>query len=201
METPLCLPMSLPFVCLAMASCSTGIPEPSPSIPSVSSVDPDVTPETRNPLPRLHTQEGKGALFGYQHSLSMDLASDTGDDNTSDTLTTVGNHPAVSGRDGLVPDGDEAPSGPDATPEMDAEVPTHMLKRADALGGINMLTMHLPNPVIDEDFYDISRDAVTAVLPDGTRHSDLTARLDQIADAVVGARRPDNTLIPVILHP
>ena len=201
MKTPLRMLTSLLFVCLAAASCSTGVPEPSPSAPSVSPVDPDATPETRNLLRRLHAQEGKGILFGHQHDLSMGFTFDTGDGKASDTLAAVGDHPAIFGWDSLVLDGDEAPGDPDATPEANAEVLTRMFKQADALGGVNTLTMHLPNPVTGGDFYDTSGDAVAAVLPGGARHSDLTARLDRVADAVAGARRPDGTLIPVILRP
>ena len=82
MKTPLRLLTSLLFVCLAAASCSTGVPEPSPSVPSVSPVDPDATPETRDLLRRLHAQEGKGILFGHQHDLSMGFTFDTGNGNT-----------------------------------------------------------------------------------------------------------------------
>lgn len=201
MKTPLRMLTSLLFVCLAAASCSTGVPEPSPSVPSVSPVDPDATPETRDLLRRLHAQEGKGILFGHQHDLSMGFTFDTGDGKASDTLAAVGDHPAVFGWDSLVLDGDEAPGDPDATPEANVEVLTRMFKQADALGGVNTLTMHLPNPVTGGDFYDTSGDVVAAVLPGGARHSDLTARVDRVADAVAGARRPDGTLIPVILRP
>ena len=187
--------------CAAAASCAVNVPGPSSSAYPGSPVDADATPGTRNLLQRLHAQKGRGALFGHQHDLSLGFTFDEGDGNASDTLAVVGDHPAVFGWDSLIIDGDEAPGDPGASPGKNVEALTRVFEQADALGGINTLTMHLPNPVTGGDFHDSSGDAVAAALPGGAKHSELINHLNRVADAIAGARRPDGTPIPVILRP
>ena len=194
-------------VCLTALGCPAGTPESeavtranpddAPAVP----VDPAATPATRDLLQKLHDQKDGGALFGHQHDLSMGFTFDEGDGESSDTLAAVGDYPAVFGWDSLIIDGDEAPGSEDVSPEENVTALSRMFEQADALGGINTLTMHLPNLVTGGDFYDTSGNVVAAVLPDGAKHSELLSRLDRVADAIKGAKRQDGTPIPVILRP
>ena len=182
---------------LPVAGCSSPVPKVSPS----AAADPAATTEAQRLLTRLHAQEGKGILFGHQHDLSLGFTFEQGDGSASDTAAAVGDYPAVFGWDSLIAEGDERPGEAGAPRETNVEALASIIRQADALGGVNTLTMHMPNPVTGGNFRDTSGDAVASVLPGGARNADLTAHLDRLADTITAAKRADGTLIPVIMRP
>jgi mannan endo-1,4-beta-mannosidase len=163
--------------------------------------DDRATAATRALFAYLMRQQGNGILFGHQHALSYGSTFTTQDGRSSDTRAAVGDHPALFGWDTLVLDGDERPGRKDATEAENIAALSRCIRQADALGGINTLSAHMPNFVTGKDFYDTSGRVVGQILPGGTKHAQYNAFLDRVAEAVKGARRPDGTLIPVVFRP
>lgn len=177
------------------STASAGAPMP------VRIVDDKATSATRALFAFLMRQQGKGVLFGHQHALSYGFTFPTQDGESSDTKAAVGDHPALFGWDTLVLDGDERPGSKEQTEAENIAALTRCFQQADALGGINTLSAHMPNFVTGEDFYDTSGRVVSHILPGGAKHAQYNAFLDRVAKAVKRARRKDGTLIPVIFRP
>ncbi|WP_217131221.1 glycosyl hydrolase [Streptomyces sp. AC558_RSS880] len=184
-----------------MASAATPAAAPAGAPMSVRIVDDKATSATRALFAYLMRQQGNGILFGHQHALSYGFTFTTQDGKSSDTQAAVGDHPALFGWDTLILDGDERPGGEDAPEAENIAALSRCIRQADALGGINTLSAHMPNFVTGDNFYDTSGRVVSQILPGGTKHAQYNAFLDRIAKAVKGARRPDGTLIPVIFRP
>ncbi|MGY5765533.1 glycosyl hydrolase [Brachybacterium sp. DNPG3] len=168
---------------------------------TISLADPAATPETASLFAALRAQRGEGILFGHQHDLTHGWSFDEPDGTASDTLAAVGDHPAVFGWDTLILDGEERPGVSGATPADNAEHLVWAFRAADAIGGINTLSAHLPNFVTGGSFYDVSGSVVPAILPGGDRHDAFVEYLEVLASAFRGATREDGTLIPVVFRP
>ncbi|MGW0710904.1 glycosyl hydrolase [Streptomyces sp. NPDC002643] len=179
----------------APSPASTGAPTP------VRIVDDRATPATRALFAYLKRQQGRGILFGHQHDLTYGFTFTIGDGRKSDTRAAVGDHPAVFGWDTLILDGDERPGADGGTEAENIAALTRCIEQADALGGINTLSAHMPNFVTGENFYDTTGRVVGQILPGGAKHADFNDFLDRVAKAVKGARRHDGTPIPVIFRP
>ncbi|MFF0201296.1 glycosyl hydrolase [Streptomyces sp. NPDC005017] len=164
-------------------------------------VDDGATPATRALFAYLRQQQGRGVLFGHQHDLTYGFTFSAPDGRASDTLAAVGDYPAVFGWDTLILDGDERPGARSSTEAENIAALSRCIRQADARGGINTLSAHMPNFVTGENFYDTSGRVVGQILPGGAKHADFNAFLDRIAKAVTGARRPDGTAIPVVFRP
>ncbi|MGC0334389.1 mannan endo-1,4-beta-mannosidase [Streptomyces sp. SAI-170] len=184
---------------MASAATPTAVPAGAPM--PVRIVDDKATAATRALFAYLMRQQGSGILFGHQHALSYGVTFTTQDGKSSDTKAAVGDHPALFGWDTLILDGDERPGRKDATEAENIAALSLCIRQADALGGINTLSAHMPNFVTGENFYDTSGRVVSQILPGGAKHTQFNAFLDRIAKAVKGARRPDGTLIPVVFRP
>lgn len=176
-------------------SAPTGAPTP------VRIVDDKATPATRALFAYLRRQQGSGILFGHQHDLTYGFTFTDPDGKASDTRAAVGDYPAVFGWDTLILDGHERPGVQDGADAENIAALSRCIRQADARGGINTLTAHMPNFVTGKDFYDTTGRVVGQILPGGARHADFNSFLDRIAKAVKGARRPDGTAIPVIFRP
>jgi mannan endo-1,4-beta-mannosidase len=188
-----------PGVPTASAAAPTAAPAGAPT--PVRIADDKATSATRALFAYLMRQQGDGILFGHQHALSYGFTFTTQDGEKSDTKAAVGDHPALFGWDTLILDGDERPGAEDATEAENIAALSRCIRQADACGGINTLSAHMPNFVTGENFYDTSGRVVGQILPGGARHARFNAFLDRVAKAVQGARRPDGTLIPVIFRP
>lgn len=199
--------LSLTVVATTMAllttapSQSPGRTTATPDAPVVDLVDADATAATRALFHRLERQQGRGVLFGHQHDLTHGFTFTEVTGTNSDTLAAVGDYPAVFGWDTLILDGQERPGSPENSPQQNVEALTWAIEQADARGGLNTLSAHLPNIVTGGDFYDTSGDVVRRILPGGDRHAEYTAILDRVADAVGRATRAEGTAIPVIFRP
>lgn len=67
-------------------------------------------------------------------------------------------------------------------------------------GGVNTVSMHMPNPVTGTNAWDTTR-AVYAILPGGSRHDFFKAELDKVAAFFLGLKGSDGKPIPVIFRP
>ncbi|MET9442875.1 glycosyl hydrolase [Streptomyces sp. NPDC006610] len=183
------------------AAAAPAAPVPTGAPTRVRIADDKATSATRALFAYLMRQQGNGILFGHQHALSYGFTFTTPDGRTSDTKAAAGDHPALFGWDTLILDGDERPGSRDATEAENIAALSRCLRQADALGGINTLSAHMPNFVTGKNFYDTTGRVVGQILPGGAKHAQFNAFLDRVAAAVKGARRPDGTLIPVIFRP
>ncbi|MEU3255186.1 glycosyl hydrolase [Streptomyces sp. NPDC006997] len=184
-----------------MASAATPTAAPTGAPIPVRIVDDKATSATRALFAYLTRQQGRGILFGHQHALSYGFTFTAQDGESSDTRAAVGDQPALFGWDTLILDGDERPGRQDASEAENTAALSRCIRQADALGGINTLSAHMPNFVTGDDFYDTSGRVVSQILPGGAKHRQYDAFLDRVAEAVTGARRPDGTLIPVVFRP
>ncbi len=169
--------------------------------PTVRVVDDQATPATRSLFAYLQQTQGNGVLFGHQHDLSHGFTFTTPDGRASDTRAAVGDYPAVFGWDTLILQGNERPGTPGGSEAANTKALSWAFQQADARGGVNTLSAHLPNFVTGGDFYDTSGRVVSQILPGAPKNAAYRAFLDRIAAAVKGAKRPDGTAIPVIFRP
>ncbi|MFE6993822.1 glycosyl hydrolase, partial [Streptomyces pharetrae] len=177
----------------AVAAAGSGIPMASAATPTttpagapmpVRIVDDKATSATRALFAYLMRQQGKGILFGHQHALSYGFTFTTQDGKASDTKAAVGDHPALFGWDTLILDGDERPGSREAAEAENIAALSRCIRQADACGGINTLSAHMPNFVTGKNFYDTSGRVVSQILPGGPKHAQFNAFLDRIAKAV-----------------
>ncbi|WP_026929126.1 glycosyl hydrolase [Glycomyces tenuis] len=164
-------------------------------------VDDKATRDTRALFQYLLETQGQGIMFGHQHDLSHGFTFETPDGESSDTVATVGDYPAVFGWDTLILQGYEKPGVNGGTEAENIEALSWAFEQGDARGGINILSAHLPNFVTGGNFWDTEGRVVGQILPGGAKHEDFNAFLDRIAAAAKGAERPDGTAIPVIFRP
>lgn len=165
-------------------------------------VDSSATPETRSLFAYLEGVQGRGVLFGHQHS-NTDGATVT--DPTaltqSDVKASVGDYPAMFGWDGLALDGDEKPGLTTNSRRQNARLLAKAFVASDKLGGINTLSMHMPNFLTGGRYTDTSGDVVSAILPGGAKNAEYRNYLNAVALAAQSARRADGTLVPIIIRP
>lgn len=167
----------------------------------VTIVDDCATAETRALFHYMLGLQGKGVMFGHEHTLSDGFTFDTYTETTSDVEATTGDYPAVFGWDTLILNGFQKPGVYGGTVEQNIEAMSWAFEKSDALGGINVLSAHMFNFVTGGDFWDTAGRVVSQILPGGAKHADYNEFLDRIAAAVKGAKRSDGTLIPVVFRP
>lgn len=187
-------------VLLAAAPAEARPPNRKPIFVQVA--DPEATTETRSLFASLQAQQGEGVLFGHQHT-NTDGASIADQDSLmeSDVEASVGDFPAVFGWDGLAYEGYERPGIRELSWNENAERLADAFAVSDSLGGINTLSLHMPNFVTGGNYADTSGDVVPAILPGGAENAEFRAYLDAIAVSASEAKRPDGTLVPVIIRP
>ncbi|MGV8966874.1 MAG: glycosyl hydrolase [Cellulomonas sp.] len=169
--------------------------------PTISIVDPDADAPTRSLFSYLRDVRGLGQLFGHQHATSDGVSIGVADGTTSDVKNGVGDHPGMFGWDTLVLQGSENPGRPANTTSQNVAALADYMEKADAVGGINTLSGHVPNFVTGNDFYDTSGDVVAAILPGGAKNAELNAYLDTIAELAHSLKDADGNPIPVIYRP
>ncbi|MFI7581378.1 glycosyl hydrolase [Kocuria kalidii] len=169
--------------------------------PSVDLVDDGATAETRSLFAYLKSVQGHGILFGHQNDTTYGFSFETPDGRKSDTLSAVGDHPALFGWDTLILEGKEIPGAAWAGRAENEASFIRMVQDAHRLGGISTVSAHLPNFVNGTDFNDTSGNVVVRILPGGDRHSRFRAFLDGIARVFRGSVTDDGTPIPIIFRP
>lgn len=169
---------------------------------SVALADPGASKQTRSLFAYLKGQEGDGILFGHQHT-TTDGATVTDPTalDQSDVKASVGDYPAVFGWDGLAFDGDEKPGVPGNTRTQNARLLAKAFVKSDALGGINTLSLHMPNFVTGGNFNDTGGDVVSAILPGGSKNAEYRNYLNAVALSATAAQRSDGNLVPIIFRP
>jgi mannan endo-1,4-beta-mannosidase len=164
-------------------------------------VDDCATRETRALFQYMRDLQGRGVMFGHEHTLTDGFTFDAFTEETSDVEAVVGDYPAVFGWDTLILDGFQKPGVYGGTVEQNIEALTWALRKSDARGGINVLSAHFYNFVTGGDFWDVTGRVVSQILPGGPKHAAFNEFLDRIAAAVKAAKRDDGTLIPVVFRP
>ena len=189
---------ALTVVALSLGSAAHGA---EPGAELVAIVDAGATADTGSLFAYLKAQQDEGILFGQQHVTDVGVTFDEADGVQSDVFAGTGEYPAVFGWDSLIIDGREPPGVPGDTRENNARRLAEGFVQADALGGINTLSTHLPNFVTGGDFTDTDGRVVSQILPGGSKHGEYNAYLDMIALAATSAVRDDSSLVPVIYRP
>jgi mannan endo-1,4-beta-mannosidase len=188
----------------AAAAAVAGLPVPASAAgrpTPVDLVDDKATRETRALFQYLRETQGRGIMFGHEHSLSDGFTFTEMDGYASDVEAVTGDYPAVFGWDTLILNGFQKPGVYGGTVEENIAALSHAFKESDARGGINILSAHLYNFVTGGNFWDTAGRVVSQILPGGSEHAEYNEFLDRIAAGVKGAQRADGTLIPVIFRP
>lgn len=162
---------------------------PNPVDSSYVLSNPNSTAETASLFSYLMNASGKALLFGHQHDTTQGITfSSTDSVKQSDTVSAVGDFPAIYGWDTL--------SIVDDRPE--GNIDNHV-RAAYARGGIVTISTHLPNPTTQASSWDTTQ-AVPYILPGARDHQKYVKQLDQIADWALAMKDDQGRSIPIILR-
>jgi mannan endo-1,4-beta-mannosidase len=153
-------------------------------------IDRGATPETRALFRNLWALMGHGLLIGHQQP-TLEGVGWRNEPGRSDVLAVAGAYPAVWGWD--FSDVHRLTAG--HLHGVEAE-----MQRAFAVGAVNTLSWHMPNPATGGPSTDTTP-AVARILPGGDLHGRYLEWLDELADFARGLRGPDGRAIPVIFRP
>ena len=156
-------------------------------------VDSMATEETVALYEFLRNFSGTGTMFGHQDDLAygIDWSAET---DSSDVKAVCGDYPAVFGWDL----GDITRENNLDGVNFDKMV--DWMKLINDMGGIITISMHLDNPVTDQNAWDNS-EAVSSILPGQSDNMKYRSTLQHIADFLDRIKTSEGTYIPVILRP
>ena len=155
-------------------------------------VDTLATIETVALFKNLKTIAATKVLFGHQDDLAYGIGW-VAEPGRSDVKEVCGDYPAVYGWDlGDI----QNPANLDG---VNFNQMRGWIKEVFNRGGINTISMHLDNPVTNNDAWD-NTPAVAAILPGGNRHESYLHTLELIANFLKSLKTDENTYIPIILR-
>ena len=156
-------------------------------------VDARATVETVALYEFLRTFAGTGTMFGHQDDLAYGIGWWAQVDH-SDVKAVCGDYPAVFGWDLGDINRQENLDGVNFDNMID------WMKQINDLGGIITISMHLDNPVTDQNAWDNS-EAVSSILPGQSDNMKYRSTLGHIADFLDRIKTSEGAYIPVILRP
>lgn len=138
----------------------------------------------------------KGILFGHQDDLAYGVGWEYIDDKSC-VKDAVGEYPAMYGWE-------LGDLELDAVFNLDS-VPfnkmINFIKDGYDRGGIITISWHANNPVTGKNAWDISGNAVQAIIPGGVKHELYKTWLDKIAAFMQNLKGANGEMIPVIFRP
>ena len=156
-------------------------------------VDARATVETVALYEFLRTFAGTGTMFGHQDDLAYGIGWWAQADH-SDVKAVCGDYPAVFGWDLGDINRQNNLDGVNFDNMID------WMKQINDLGGIITISMHLDNPVTDQNAWDNS-EAVSSILPGQSDNMKYRSTLEHIADFLDRIKTSEGAYIPVILRP
>ena len=156
-------------------------------------VDSRATVETVALYEFLRTFAGTGTMFGHQDDLAYGIGWWAQVDH-SDVKAVCGDYPAVFGWDLGDINRQNNLDGVNFDNMID------WMKQINDFGGIITISMHLDNPVTDQNAWDNS-EAVSSILPGQSENMKYRSTLQHIADFLDRIKTSEGTYIPVILRP
>ena len=158
-----------------------------------SLVDSMATEETVALYEFLHSFAGTGTMFGHQDDLAYGIGW-SAETDSSDVKAVCGDYPAVFGWDL----GDITRENNLDGVNFDKMV--DWMKLINDMGGIITISMHLDNPVTNQNAWDNS-EAVPNILPGQPDNMKYRIILEYIAEFLERLKTTEGTYIPVILRP
>ncbi|WP_026763749.1 glycoside hydrolase family 26 protein [Sediminibacterium salmoneum] len=138
----------------------------------------------------------KGILFGHQDDLAYGLGWEY-IPGKSAVQDAVGEYPAMYGWE-------LGDLELDATYNLDS-VPFQKMKtfiqEGYGRGGVITISWHANNPVTGKNAWDISGNAVSAIVPGGSMHEKYKSWLDKVAGFLLDLKTSGGEFIPVIFRP
>ncbi|MGN5734544.1 glycosyl hydrolase [Arthrobacter psychrochitiniphilus] len=173
-----------------------------PGAPVIDIVDTDASYKTNSLFKYLQDQQGKGVLFGHQHTIDNGVTFTEADGVKSDVFEGTGEYPAVFGWDTLSLEGLGPGTGTlEANGDANALSLAKGMVQAHALGGINTLSAHMKNFATGNNFNDSSGGTVGKILAGGKVQADFNSYLDLIAKTADLTVDEYGEPIPVIFRP
>ncbi len=138
----------------------------------------------------------KKYLLGHQEDLAYGVQWKF-EEGRSDVKDIAGNYPALYGWD---------IAGIELMDEVNIDsVPFSKIKtyiqQAHERGGIATVSWHIQNPLTENNAWDTTLDAVSAILPGGRKHDRYVEYLNRVADFFASLRDDQGHLIPVLFRP
>lgn len=165
--------------------------------PDFNPADKKATPETQAVYKNMKQLSGKGIMFGHHDDLAYGVGWKS-EKGRSDVQSVCGDYPAVFGWDfSHIELGEQ-----NDIDSVRFDVMRNYIREVYSLGGVNVVSWHLDNPLTGGNAWDItSTNVVSSILPGGTRHELYKQRLDRLADYMLSLRDEHGKLIPILFRP